>query len=65
VAVRIPGKRADRHARLHTEPRQCLGEPLHPGVRLCVIVAEDVALELAGNDLGCAVVFRRVFDEAG
>ena len=30
-----------------------------------VSVAEDVALELARNDLGFAVVFRRILDEAG
>jgi hypothetical protein len=65
MAVRVPGERADRHAGLHAEPRKRLGEPLHAAMRLCVIVAEEIALELARNDLGFAVVLRRVLDEPG
>jgi hypothetical protein len=49
----------------YAEPRERHGEPLHAGMRPRVGVAEDVALELARHDLGLAVVFRRILDEAG
>ena len=65
MAVRVPGERGDRHAGLNAEPCKRLGEPLHAGMRLRVSVTEDVALELARNDVGRAVVFRRILDEAG